>query len=76
MNGNLMAMLRLRLDDSLPQVSIEQAMYLGSEAEYIVNNNGERLIVVEQNPGVGRVYAEGLSIGLDYDVDEVQLLPT
>ena len=79
-HGNLMAMLRpemlcLRPDDSLPQVSIEQAMYLGSEAEYIVNNNGQRLIVVEQNPGVGRVYAEGSSIGLDYDIDGVHLLP-
>ncbi len=68
-------MLRLRVDDSLPQVSIEQAMYLGSEAEYIVNSNGQHLIVVEQNPGIGRVYAEGLSIGLDYDVDGVHLLP-
>lgn len=67
-------MLSLRAADSLPQVTIEQAMYLGSEAEYIVNFNDQRLVVVEQNPGVGRIHAEGQTIGLDYDVEGVHLL--
>jgi iron(III) transport system ATP-binding protein len=68
-------MLALRTDESLPQVTIDQAMYLGSEAEYIVNTGTQQLIVVEQNPGVGRIYAEGQTIGLDFDSEGVHLLP-
>lgn len=77
--GALTAMLRpemltLRHDETLPQVTIDQAMYLGSEAEYIVNTGEQTLIIVEQNPRTGRVYEEGQVIGLDYDVEGVHLL--
>lgn len=67
-------MLTLRQDESLLQVMIEQSMYLGAEAEYIVNVDGQPLVIVEQNPREGRIYREGQHIGLDYDVQGVHLL--
>ena len=77
-SGSVTAMLRpemlsLRPDESLPQVTIEQAMYLGSEAEYIVNTGSHQIVVVEQNPRAGRIYDEGQTIGLDYDIEGVRL---
>ncbi len=64
----------LRDDPTLPQAIIEQTMYLGSEAEYIVNYKGQSLIVVEQNPRPGRIYPEGSRIGVDFMPEAVHLL--
>jgi iron(III) transport system ATP-binding protein len=77
---SLVAMLRpealvLREDPALPQVTIEQAMYLGSEVEYIVNWQGQSVVVVEQNPRFSSIYEEGLTIGLDFKTEAAHLIP-
>lgn len=59
----------------LPQVLIEQAMYLGSEVEYIVSRNGERFVIVEQDPRRQQFYAEGNTVGMDYIPEAVHILP-
>jgi iron(III) transport system ATP-binding protein len=76
----LVAMLRpealtLRNDPALPQVTVEQAMYLGAEVEYIVNSSGQPLIVVENDPRASSIFAEGQTAGLDYISEAVHLLP-
>ncbi len=76
---DVVAMLRpeilsLREDDSLHQVKIEQAMYLGSEVEYIVSTGPHRFVVVEQDPRLQSIYAEGRTVGLDYISEAVHLL--
>ncbi|MBC6937990.1 MAG: ABC transporter ATP-binding protein [Chloroflexi bacterium] len=76
----LVAMLRsesltLRHDPALPQVLVEQTMFLGSEVEYIVNTGSQQLVVVEQDPRGVHVVAEGETIGLDFVPEAVHLLP-
>lgn len=66
--------LSLREAPELPQVVIEQAMYLGSEVEYIVNYREMQLVVVEQDPRVGQVYPEGHTVGLAFPPEAVHLL--
>ena len=66
--------LTLREDPTLPQVTVEQAMYLGSEIEYIVSINGQQLVVVEQDPRDARIFAEGRTAGLTFDEESVHLL--
>lgn len=78
-SGAVTAMLRpealsLREAPELPQVVIEQAMYLGSEVEYIVNYREMQLVVVEQDPRVGQVYPEGHTVGLAFPPEAVHLL--
>lgn len=68
--------LSLREDETLQQVQIEQTMYLGSEVEYIVNTGTDRFVVVEQDPRLQKVYAEGRTVGLDYVAEAVHLLPS
>ena len=67
--------LKLRNDPSLQQVRIEQAMYLGSEIEYIVQADGQNLIVVDTDPRSEFVYNEGQTIGLGMVHETIQLLP-
>lgn len=79
-NMPVIAMLRpevltLKEDDSLQQVTIEQAMYLGSEVEYIVNTGTQQLIVVEQDPSLQKIYSAGRTVGLGYVTEAVHLLP-
>ncbi|MBW4438570.1 MAG: ABC transporter ATP-binding protein [Pleurocapsa minor GSE-CHR-MK-17-07R] len=65
----------LREDPSLKQVVIDQAMYLGSEVEYVVSIDDRQLVVVEQDPRLSRVYAEGQTVGIDFVAEAVHLLP-
>jgi iron(III) transport system ATP-binding protein len=67
--------LTLHDDPVLPQVRIEQAMYLGSEIEYIVSLDGQSLVVVENDPRTSRMFAEGSIVGLDLIAEVVHLLP-
>jgi iron(III) transport system ATP-binding protein len=67
--------LRLREDSSLQQVTIEQAMYLGSEVEYIVHLGQNRLVVVEQDPRFQQIYQEGQTVGIDFIDEAVHMLP-
>jgi iron(III) transport system ATP-binding protein len=68
--------LLLRDDPSLPQVRIEQAMYLGSEIEYlIVTEDGQTLTVVDNDPRKGDLFSEGQTVGLDFLREVVHLLP-
>jgi iron(III) transport system ATP-binding protein len=78
--GKVTAMLRpealnLHDDPALPQVKVEQAMYLGSEIEYIISTGDQRLVVVENDPRASRIFAEGQTVGLDFIQDVVHLLP-
>lgn len=66
--------LMLREDDSLPPVNIEQTMYLGSEVEYIINADGQQLVVVEQDPRLQQIYAEGKQVGIDFIPEAVHLI--
>jgi len=76
----VIAMLRsealvLRQDPLLPQVSVEQAMYLGSEVEYMVNTGSQQLVVVKQDPRPSDLFDEGSTVGIDFQPDSVHLLP-
>ncbi|MCC6614246.1 MAG: ABC transporter ATP-binding protein [Anaerolineae bacterium] len=76
----IVAMLRsesltLCADESLPQVVVEQAMFLGSEVEYIVNIGGHNIVVVEQDPRGKSPIAEGQRIGIDFAAEAIHLLP-
>ena len=67
--------LSLREDSSLPQVVVEQTMYLGSSTEYIVQADGKQLIVVETDPRTSHIYREGHTLGLTFMPETVHLLP-
>jgi iron(III) transport system ATP-binding protein len=78
--ASLTAMLRpealsLRQDETLPQANIEQAMYLGTEIEYIVTLQGHRLTIVDNDPRKQSMFAEGQSVGVDFIPEAVHLLP-
>jgi iron(III) transport system ATP-binding protein len=66
--------IKLRRDSTLPQGRVEQAMYLGSEVEYIVNLQGQPLIVVDNDPG-SEVFDEGQQVGVAYVREALHLLP-
>lgn len=67
--------LSLREDETLPQAQIEQAMYLGTEIEYIVTLEGHRLIIADNDPRRQHMFAEGQSVGVDFIPEAVHLLP-
>lgn len=67
--------LKLRADPTLEQVLIEQAMYLGSEIEYIVRAGDQRLVVVDSDPRTSQIFPEGETVGLDIIGEAVHLLP-
>ncbi|MBK9123706.1 MAG: ABC transporter ATP-binding protein [Chloroflexi bacterium] len=64
----------LAVDPSLPQVTITQAMYLGSETEYVVQYGEHRLVVVDTSPRLGHFYEEGRQVGVIFDETSVHLL--
>jgi iron(III) transport system ATP-binding protein len=75
----LVAMLRpealmLRDDPSLLQVQVIQTMYLGSEVEYIVQHDDQRLIVVEHDPRNRRIFAEGEQAGITFVPEAVHII--
>ncbi len=77
---SVVAMLRsesltLRQDESLLQVVIDQAMFLGSEVEYVVNVGTKQIVVVEQDPRGISVFDEGQQVGLDFAQEAIHLLP-
>ncbi|MBN1963455.1 MAG: ABC transporter ATP-binding protein [Anaerolineae bacterium] len=80
LGGTCIAMIRpeafrLKDDPALPQVTVHQAMYLGSSIEYVVQE-GERLLnVTETDPRVERVYREGTTLGLTFIPETLHLLP-
>ncbi|MBZ0304999.1 MAG: ABC transporter ATP-binding protein [Anaerolineae bacterium] len=67
--------LKLRRDTSLQQVRIEQVMYLGSEVEYLVETNGQTIIVVDTDPRAEEIFNEGEQVGIDFFPNTVHLLP-
>ncbi len=67
--------LKLRNDPALQQVRVTQAMYLGSEIEYLVQAEGQTLIVVDTDPRSEFIYAEGQTTGIDMVHETIQLLP-
>jgi iron(III) transport system ATP-binding protein len=64
----------LKIDSSLIQTSVEQAMYLGTSVEYLVRVNDQLLTVVDADPRASRVFSEGQTVGLDFLVEAVHLL--
>ncbi len=68
--------LALREDASLPQVRIEQAMYLGTEVEYVVvTEDGQHFTVVDNDPRKSDLFREGQTVGIDFIQEAVHLLP-
>jgi iron(III) transport system ATP-binding protein len=67
--------LKLRADSQLTQAQVEQAMYLGTELEYMVRLGEQTLIVVENDPRDQQIFAEGETVGVDVIPDIVHLLP-
>lgn len=67
--------LSLSTDISYNQVRVEQAMYLGSQLEYVVDADGQQLVVVEIDPRAGQAFQEGQQVGIDFTADAVHLLP-
>jgi iron(III) transport system ATP-binding protein len=77
--GRAIAMLRpealsLRNDPALPQGIIDQAMYLGSEIEYMVSLQGHQLVVVDNDPQ-SEVFREGQKVGVAFVPEALHLLP-
>ncbi len=66
--------LELRADATLKQVVISQAMYLGSEVEYIVSTGEETLIVIDNDPRASHIFNEGETVGIDFAAETVHLL--
>jgi len=66
--------LKLEANPALEQVMVEQTMYLGSTVEYIVRLGEQRLIVVDADPHLGRVFSEGATAGLAFKPETVHLL--
>lgn len=67
--------LTLRDDPDLMQVEVLQAMYLGSEIEYVVSYNGQSLIVLETDPLYESVFSTGQQVGIAYTPETIHLLP-
>ena len=67
--------LSLRQDETLPQARIEQAMYLGTEIEYVVSMDGNRMTISDNDPRRQHMFAEGQTIGIDFLPETVHLLP-
>jgi len=67
--------LLLRKDASLPQAIIEQAMYLGTEIEYLINLDGTTITIADNDPRRQHMFAEGETIGIDFIPEAVHLLP-
>src|SRR5690606_6691600 len=67
--------LSIRDDASLPQGKIEQAMYLGTEIEYVVSVNGQKITISDNDPRRQNMFAEGQTIGIDFIPEAVHLLP-
>lgn len=65
----------LRQDETLPQARIEQAMYLGTEIEYVVSLDNQQIIVVDNDPRRQHMFAEGEFTGVDFIPEAVHLLP-
>lgn len=61
-------------DASLPQVTIVQAMYLGSETEYVVRTGDQMLTVVDKSLRPGQLFGEGQQVGIKFDGSTVHLL--
>ncbi|MDQ7026538.1 MAG: ABC transporter ATP-binding protein [Anaerolineae bacterium] len=67
--------LNLREDESLKQAKVLQAMYLGSEVEYIVEVDNQQLVVVNNDPRASRIFSAGQTVGIDVVHETVHLLP-
>ena len=65
--------LTLSRDSSLPQGRVDQAMYLGSEVEYIVSFQGHQLVIVDNDPG-SEVFDEGQQVGVTFLLEALHLL--
>ena len=61
-------------DPSLPQVTIVQAMYLGSETEYVVRTGDHLMTLVDKSLRPGQLFNEGQEVGLKFDGSTVHLL--
>jgi len=68
--------LQLRNDPQLIQGQVIQAMYLGTEVEYLVEADGQQFMVVENDPRPDYVFAEGQTVGIGLVHEDVHLLPT
>jgi iron(III) transport system ATP-binding protein len=67
--------IKLRADPTLPQARIEQTMYLGAEIEYVVQLDQQQLTVVENDPRVSQIFAEGETVGVDFISEALHVLP-
>ena len=66
--------LQLEENPALPQVTVVQAMYLGSETEYVVRAGDELLTVVDTSLRLDNMFSEGQQVGLKFDGSSVHLL--
>ena len=67
--------IKLRAEAALPQATVEQTMYLGSEIEYVVLANGVSLTVAENDPRVSQIFAEGETVGIDFVAEAIHIIP-
>ena len=67
--------LRLVADSSRCPLTVEQRMYLGAETEYLLHNGTQRLVVIESGMLAREAFAEGQTVGVDFDAEAVHLLP-
>jgi iron(III) transport system ATP-binding protein len=67
--------LQLVASAHVPQVTIEQAMYLGTEVEYVVQYEGQALTVVDNDPRKSELFQEGQVVGINFIPEAVHILP-
>jgi iron(III) transport system ATP-binding protein len=68
--------LSLRRDAALQQVEVEQAMYLGSEIEYVARLGEQQLIIVDTDPRPHEIFQAGNQVGIDFVAKAAHLLPS
>ncbi|MBN1565987.1 MAG: ABC transporter ATP-binding protein [Anaerolineae bacterium] len=66
--------LLLKSDPNLPQAVVKQAMYLGASSEYIVDVDGQELVVVESDPSTEQIFREDQMVGISFVAETVHLL--
>ena len=67
--------LNLSADPGNCPAVIDQLMYLGAETEYIMQVEGQQVVVLEGGTRALRGFEEGQTVGIEYEEAAVHLLP-
>jgi iron(III) transport system ATP-binding protein len=66
--------LRLVTDKAAFPAVVDQAMYLGSSVDYVVQCGDQYLTVIDPDPRFGQIFKEGVTLGVTFIPETVHLL--